>query len=306
MIASTTGGERIGFRHAIAVATSCLVWLCGVTVAAAQPENPEISARRAAERTAFSDDELKDSFYKTALGAKLQFDRADKRIRKFDAPVRVFVTGDAAQARADIARVVTDIQGRVAHLDVAVTDDRAAANVVVTLVRKNELATTLSRYGAARAKQIQQKLNPECLSGVGVDKEFHIKRAEVFLPLDAGEFRLYDCAYEELLQVLGVVNDDRSVPWTMFNDDVQMGFFDVYDQHLVNILYDPRVRPGMSRREVEGVMPEVLPAVRTWVARVNPEKQVKAGLTTTDVSAERSFNAACNCSAADRAVAALR
>jgi hypothetical protein len=26
----------------------------------------------------------------------------------------------------------------------------------------------------------------------------------------------------------------------MFNDDVQMGFFDVYDQFLLNILYDPR------------------------------------------------------------------
>jgi len=177
-----------------------------------------------------------------------------------------------------------------------VTDDRQAANVVVTLVRKNELAATLrARYGAARAKQIQQKLNPECLSGIGMDKDFHIKRAEVFLPVDAGEFRLFDCAYEELLQVLGVVNDDRSVPWTMFNDDVQMGFFDIYDQHLVNILYDPRVQPGMTRGEVESLMPEVLPTVRKWVADVNPEKPLKADATT-----EQRFNVA------DRDVAALR
>jgi hypothetical protein len=296
------GTRAVRVRRGLAVLASCLIWICGATVAAAQPENAEISARRAAERTAFSDEEIRDGFIKTALGAELQFDRADKRIRKFDAPVRVFVVGLAPQARASIAKVVDDIQGRVAHLDVAVTDDRQAANVVVTLVRKNELSATLrARYGAAKARQIQQKLNPECLSGVGVDKEFHIKRAEVFLPVDAGEFRLFDCAYEELLQVLGVVNDDRSVPWTMFNDDVQMGFFDVYDQHLVNILYDPRVQPGMTRSEVEGVMPEVLPAVRKWVAGVNPDKPLKA-----DAKVDRRFDAACNCDVPDRDVASLR
>ena len=48
-----------------------------------------------------------------------------------------------------------------------------------------------------------------------------------------------------------LINDDSSVPWTMFNDNVQMGFFDVYDQYLVNILYDPRVRPGMRKGEVD-------------------------------------------------------
>ena len=48
-----------------------------------------------------------------------------------------------------------------------------------------------------------------------------------------------------------VINDDSSVPWTMFNDNVQTGFFDVYDQYLVNILYDPRIRPGMTNGEVD-------------------------------------------------------
>ena len=51
----------------------------------------------------------------------------------------------------------------------------------------------------------------------------------------------------------------------MFNDDVQMGFFDVYDQYLLNILYDPRIRPGMSKSEVESLMPDVLATARDWV-----------------------------------------
>ena len=87
----------------------------------------------------------------------------------------------------------------------------------------------------------------------------------MILVADAGDFVFYDCVYEELLQALGPINDDTTVPWTMFNDDVQMGFFGLYDQFLLNILYDPRIRPGMTRAEVEALLPEVLPAVRAFV-----------------------------------------
>ena len=76
---------------------------------------------------------------------------------------------------------------------------------------------------------------------------------------------------------MGPINDDRSVPWTMFNDDVQMGFFDVYDQYLLNILYDPRIRPGMTKDEVTGQLPEVLPTVREWMARTNSLPQPHDG-----------------------------
>src|SRR4029078_12117033 len=101
------------------------------------------------------------------------------------------------------------------------------------------------------------------------DESYRILRAEILLPVDAGEFQFYDCAYEELLQSLGLINDDNSLPWTMFNDSVQMGFFDVYDQYLVNLLYDPRIRPGMTKAEVDALLPDIFTSVRTWVAQVN-------------------------------------
>jgi hypothetical protein len=49
-----------------------------------------------------------------------------------------------------------------------------------------------------------------------------------------------------------------------------MGFFDVYDQYLLNILYDPRVRPGMTKKEVSRLLPELFPAAREWVSSTNP------------------------------------
>jgi hypothetical protein len=231
----------------------------------------EIRVKRDAQRVNFTDEEILDGFFKTAFGAELQLDPRAPRIRKFDEPVRVFVVNyGGADRRNKIAAVVAEIRGRVNHLDIAMTADRRAANLVVRLVPKRNFKQTInSLYGPERSRRIQQSLNPQCLSGIGKDASYRIRRAEVLLPVDADEFSFSDCAYEELLQALGPINDDASVPWTMFNDEVQMGFFDVYDQYLLNILYDPRVRPGMTKDEVAQLAPEIMPAVRAWVATTN-------------------------------------
>ena len=59
------------------------------------------------------------------------------------------------------------------------------------------------------------------------------------------------------------------MPWTTFNDNVSMSHFGIFDQYLLNILYHPRLRPGMSVDEVKALLPAILPAVRAWVAKSN-------------------------------------
>lgn len=273
-------------RSAWAAIAAAAITYSALAGSPARAENPDISSRRASERTDFTNDEIRDGFFKIAFHAELQLDGNTERVRKFDEPVRIFVDGkDSPDRRAEIAAVVEDIKSRVNHLDVTVTDNREQANFVVVLVtERNFLPTMRARYGAERAKQIRQSLHPQCLSGIGKDERFRIRRAEVILPVDAGEFTFYDCAYEELLQALGAINDDRSVPWTMFNDDVQMGFFDVYDQYLLNILDDPRICAGMTKEEVNDILPEVLSTARTWVNNANLRRQADAKHQTTNTT----------------------
>src|SRR5579863_2179887 len=260
------------------VSALAVVALVGTSCIPVRAENPEIASRRAAERTDFSNDEIKDGFFKIAFGAELQLDKPAGRVRKFDEPVRIFVeTASGPDRRSEIANVVADIRARINHLDIAITSDRRTANFVVRLVSERKLNSTIrALYGNDKAKQIQKALNPECLSGIGKDERFYIRRAEVILPIDAGDFTFYDCAYEEMLQALGVINDDASVPWTMFNDNVQMGFFDVYDQYLLNILYDPRITPGMTRDEVDAALPDILASARQWVREINPPRRAES------------------------------
>ena len=219
----------------------------------------------------FSDSEIAEGFFAVAFGAELQFGKRVERIRKFDEPVRVFLDNRTLRRRtAEVGAAVADIGARVHHLDIAMTQDRNAANVIVRIVRERDFRQTLSaRFGAEKAKKIIHSLKPVCLSGIGKDETFRIRRAEVFLSGDVDDFTFVDCVYEELLQALGPINDTGSVPWTMFNDSVQKGFFDRYDQYLLNILYDPRITPGMTKEDVKKMLPEVLPEVRERVSSLS-------------------------------------
>jgi hypothetical protein len=243
------------------------------TVAWPRPAMAEIAAivaRQRAQKTSFTDAEIVEGFLKTAFGAEYHLAGRVDRIRKYNVPVRVFADGERKDRKAQLAKVVADIARRVQHLDIAMTDKTEDANVRVKLVRDRNLYRTIaSAYGKERASEIKHSLDPQCLSGFRKNEKFEIEHSDVILTVDSGDFVFLDCAYEELLQSLGPINDTSSVPWTMFNDEVSMGFFDVYDQYILNLLYDPRLKAGMTVNEVNAVMPEVMPDVRAWVGRIN-------------------------------------
>ncbi|MCK1391539.1 DUF2927 domain-containing protein [Bradyrhizobium sp. 1] len=237
-------------------------------------ELPAIASRQRLEKRSFTDGEIVEGFLKTAFGAEYHLAGRVDRIRKFDGPVRVYADSDRADRKTQLAKVVAEIGAHVQHLDIAMTATSEAANVRVKLVRDRDLFRTIaSFYGAERAREIRTSLDPQCLSGFRKNDNFEIEHSDVILTVDNGDFTFLDCAYEELLQSLGPINDTTSVPWTMFNDNVSMGYFDVYDQYILNLLYDPRIKPGMTVAEVKAVLPEVLADVRVWVRRVNDLKE---------------------------------
>jgi hypothetical protein len=252
---------------AAAVLIALALWCVG----AARAEDSRIAALRAADRKTFTDAEIIDGFLKTTIGAELGTGGETDRIRKYTGPVRAFIDNHGpAQRTAQVGSVIKDIAAHIRNLDFAVTDDRGASNMLITLVRNRDLEKTItSFYGRRRARQIEHSLDPQCLSGLAKNESFEIVHSEVFLVHDAGEFVLYDCAYEEILQALGPINDTDAVPWTMFNDRVQKGFFDVFDQLILNILYDPRIHAGMTSAEARTVLPAIIPDARATVAKLN-------------------------------------
>ena len=69
----------------------------------------------------------------------------------------------------------------------------------------------------------------------------------------------HSCIHEELAQGLGLANDSPAARPSIFNDDEEFGLLTTHDEFLLRMLYDPRLRVGMSEAEAA-------PLVRTMAA----------------------------------------
>ena len=65
-----------------------------------------------------------------------------------------------------------------------------------------------------------------------------------------------------MLQGLGPVNDDATLPESVFNDASRHASFTPFDRHILNMLYHPSIRAGMTRMEVRRLLPAIAAEVR--------------------------------------------
>lgn len=61
------------------------------------------------------------------------------------------------------------------------------------------------------------------------------------------------CIHEEMAQGLGLANDSREARPSIFNDDDEFALLTDHDEHLLEMLYDPRLAPGMRAAEAAPV-----------------------------------------------------
>ena len=92
---------------------------------------------------------------------------------------------------------------------------------------------------------------PDGVSSVSFQVGKGIKRSAAVIVSDEGEFLFKRCLVEELLQGLGPMNDDEDLIHSVFNDSSRHSRFTVFDQIILNMLYDPRIKPGMSMKQTK-------------------------------------------------------
>ena len=62
------------------------------------------------------------------------------------------------------------------------------------------------------------------------------------------------CLHEELAQGLGLANDSPRARPSIFNDDEEFALLTRHDELLLQMLYDPRLRPGMTEAEARPIV----------------------------------------------------
>jgi len=65
------------------------------------------------------------------------------------------------------------------------------------------------------------------------------------------------CIQEEVAQGLGLSNDYPLARPSIFNDDEEFGLLTTHDEKLLEMLYDERLRPGMSEGEARPIVERI-------------------------------------------------
>ena len=91
-----------------------------------------------------------------------------------------------------------------------------------------------------------------------------IERAAVYLVADEGFGPFAHCLVEEVAQSLGPANDDDALAGSIFNDRSEDVGLRTLDFVILNVLYDTRIRPGMTRAQVLGLEVVLADGRRAW------------------------------------------
>lgn len=210
--------------------------------------------------TRFNARELERGFLALAFGSDLRIGARPRGIRRFNHPIRAAVmTRGSVNRVAAMQRLIEEYAREVPGLQLSLALDPDDADITLRLIDERDFHSALrDAFGASITRTFVERTDPQCMTSVKSDSEGAIVHSVSFIIVDQGEEVFLDCAYHELLHALGLSNHDQRNPWTTLNQNRMVGYLTVYDRALLTLLYDPRIRPGMTRRQVRRALPQLI------------------------------------------------
>ncbi|MEM8788842.1 MAG: DUF2927 domain-containing protein [Pseudomonadota bacterium] len=185
---------------------------------------------------------------------------------RHEGPVRVYIRSQALRPYAqDVENLLARFRAE-AGIDIASTDNPAAAQIHIDGVPIRELqrvdpgAACFILPGQTSWVEFRSRSNRGRLRW---SQQSTLGTIGIFIPSDTFPQDIRDCLHEELAQALGPANDLYRLPDSVFNDDNFHSIVTPFDMLMLRALYDPSLRSGMPREVAAGRIGEIL-------ARINP------------------------------------
>lgn len=202
-----------------------------------------------------------------ALTFALESGEKLERLLRYEGPVRVHLASPAlAVYRRDIDALLTRLRSE-AGLDIALTSRPEEAQIRIQVVPTAQLARVFPTAacfivpGESSWSGFQRR---RADARPRWSQQTELQGAAIFLPVDTSPQDVRDCLHEEITQALGPANDLYRLPDSVWNDDNLHGAATAFDMLILRVLYQPELRSGMSRAEVQAALPALL-------ARENPK-----------------------------------
>lgn len=228
----------------------------------------------------FGNRELVRNFERIAFFT--EFSRDETRLEARAEPVALFrwqgplvwrLEGDAATAadRAAIGRLTARV-ARLTGLEVREARGEEPATMVILVASealRRRFVAMLDDVEAGRRMRLVRAWARDdrfpCVGQVGrVAGPRGGSRALLVVKAETMGLLRESCFHEELVQSLGLLNDDAAARPSIFNDDQEFALLTRHDEYLLRILFDPRLEPGMTAAEG-------MPVVARIVAEIGPD-----------------------------------
>ncbi|MEM6727495.1 MAG: DUF2927 domain-containing protein [Pseudomonadota bacterium] len=218
----------------------------------------------------FTDRELAENFVDIALfnehpddNIKARGPAAESQLRRWEGPVRVALRHGASVDAETRAQQVMQTQGYVARLAQVSGHpinfvEPGAENFTIFVVDEEErralrptlraLVPGISANALGSIETMPRSVS--CLVVAFSNTGRYIYTDAIAIIRAEHPPALWrSCLHEEVAQGLGLPNDSFAARPSIFNDDEEFALLTGHDEHLLSILYDPRLSPGMSIEE---------------------------------------------------------
>ena len=224
----------------------------------------------------YTNEDLARNFGRVALRHEVDIERpgaernsAANPLQRWEGPIRyrAYGRGVTEQDRAAIDAFFARL-GRLTGRDVAPADGEV--NMMILITEPGE------RPAVARALRV---VNPALARGfelwrgsgnvvctatnlVSPEDDHAIVFGMILIGSEVTGLLRESCLHEEITQSLGLGNDHPEVRPSIFNDDEEFALLTEHDEWLLRVLYDDRLRPGMTEEEALPVVREILADIR--------------------------------------------
>lgn len=182
-------------------------------------------------------------------------------LKRYAGPVLFRIQNHAASdRRAAVEAFVAEIDRGIAGLSARMAREGERARFVVHVVDRAQY----QRVGRRVYGNPFMRVPGHCIVRASFSRA-GIRHSDAILVSDEGEPRFRRCMIEEILQGLGPLDDNPDAPQSVFNDRSTVTRFTPYDRVILNMLYDPRLAPGMRRGQAAPLLPAILRDARRRV-----------------------------------------
>ena len=205
----------------------------------------------------FSNQQLHQNFLSIAMRAEAADDvdfAGNIAVAKWVKPLRYQLVGATPEDVAKVTALVEQVHS-LTGIDIAPADAQEP-NITLSFVpfRERDYAVAKLNDQAEMGPSVggmvtrwRDAEREKCLGLISVDPSSgEIAKADILIKDELPPLIRNACIVEEIVQSLGLMNDDPRARPSIFNDSQEFLDLTSHDEYLLRVLYDPRVRPGMT------------------------------------------------------------